>query len=43
MIKDVFSNRLFIGALAFFILTVGSSLLYMRHVEQQTAREFSGA
>ena len=41
MIKDLFSNRLFIGALAFFILTVGGSLLYMQHVKQQTARELA--
>ena len=41
MIKDFFSNRLFIGALAFFILTVGGSLLYMQHVERQTARELA--
>lgn len=34
MFKNLFSNRLFIGALAFFILCVGGSLLYMRHVEQ---------
>ncbi|MDE0398332.1 MAG: hypothetical protein OXL96_11055 [Candidatus Poribacteria bacterium] len=37
MFKDLFSNRLFIGALAFFILCVGGSLLYMRHVEQTEA------
>ena len=41
MIKDLFSNRLFIGALAFFILTVGGSLLYMQHVKRQTARELA--
>ena len=41
MLKDLFSNRLFIGALAFFILTVGGSLLYMQHVERQTARELA--
>lgn len=34
MFRDLFSNRLFIGALAFFLLCVGGSLLYMRHVEQ---------
>ena len=39
MLKDLFRNRLFIGALAFFVLCVGGSLLYMQHVEQQSARE----
>ncbi|MXZ81658.1 MAG: hypothetical protein F4Z15_09985 [Gammaproteobacteria bacterium] len=38
MFKNLFSNRLFIGALAFFILCVGGSLLYMQHVKEQTAR-----
>ena len=38
MLKDLFSNRLFIGALAFFILCVGGSLLYMQHVEKQTKK-----
>lgn len=38
MLKDLFSNRLFIGALAFFILCVGGSLLYMQHVKGQTAK-----
>ena len=37
MFKDLFSNRLLIGALAFFVLCVCGSLLYMQHVEQQTA------
>ncbi len=35
MLKDLFQNRLFIGALAFFVLCVGGSLLYMQHVAQQ--------
>ncbi len=39
MLKDVFSNRLFIGVLAFFVLCVGGSLLYMQHVSKQSARE----
>ena len=39
MLKDLFQNRLFIGALAFFVFCVGGSLLYMQHVERQTARE----
>ena len=43
MFKDFFSNRLFIGALAFFVLCVVGSLLYLRHVEQQTARELAEA
>ena len=37
MLKALFSNRLFIGALAFFVLCVGGSLLYQQHVERQTA------
>lgn len=38
MFKEFFSNRLFIGALAFFILCVGGSLLYHQHVKKQTAK-----
>ncbi len=34
MLKDVFSNRLFIGALAFFVLCVGWSLLSQRIFDQ---------
>ncbi len=37
MLKDLLSNRLFIGALALFVLCVGGSLFYMQHVEQQGA------
>ena len=37
MLKELFSNRLFIGALVFFVLCVGSSLLYMWHVEREGA------
>ena len=37
MLKDLFRNRLFIGALAFFVLCVGGSLLYMQHVDRQGA------
>lgn len=37
MFKEIFSSRVFIGALLFFVLTVGSSLLYMQHVERQEA------
>ena len=41
MLKDLFRNRLFIGALAFFVFCVVGSLLYMQHVEQQSARELA--
>lgn len=41
MLKVLFNNRLFIGALAFFILCVGSSLLYWQHVERQGAEELA--
>ena len=37
MLKDLFSNRLFIGALAFFIFCVAGSLLYMHHENQKGA------
>lgn len=37
MLKDLFQNRLFIGALVFFVLCVGGSLLYMWHVEREGA------
>ena len=36
MLKDLFQNRLFIGALAFFVLCVGRSLLYQQHVYKET-------
>ena len=36
MLKNLFSNRLFIGALAFFILCVVGSLLYQQHVYKET-------
>lgn len=38
MLKDLFSNRLFIGALAFLVLCVGGSMLYYQHVKEQTAK-----
>ena len=41
MLKDFFSNRLFIGALAFFILCVAGSLLYQQHVKRQSVRELA--
>ena len=37
MLANIFTNRLFIGALAFFVLCVGGSLLYMQHVNRQGA------
>ena len=37
MLKDIFQNRLFIGALVFFVFCVGGSLLYMWHVEREGA------
>ncbi len=37
MFKELFSNRLFIGVLAFFVLCVAGSLLYMQHVKRQDA------
>ena len=41
MFKDVFNNRLFIGALAFFTLCVAGSLLYMQHEKQKGAAELA--
>ena len=38
MFANILKNRLFIGALAFFVLCVVGSLLYMQHVKQQTVR-----
>ncbi len=35
MFKELFSNRLFIGALVLFIFCVVGSLLYMQHVKRQ--------
>ena len=37
MFKELFSNRLFIGALVFFVLCVAGSLLYMHHENQKGA------
>ena len=39
MFKDLFSNRLFIGAFAIFIFCVGGSLFYMQHVTQKGEKE----
>ena len=41
MFKELFSNRLFIGALAFFILCVVGGSLYISHVEKQDAEELA--
>ena len=41
MLKELFSNRLFIGALAFFILCVVGGTLYISHVEKQGAEELA--
>ncbi|MYH80006.1 hypothetical protein F4009_11605 [Candidatus Poribacteria bacterium] len=43
MLKDLFSNRLFIGALVFFIFCVVGSLLYQQHVERQAAEALAEA
>ena len=37
MFRDIFTNRLFIGALAFFVLCVAGSLLYMHHENKKGA------
>ena len=39
MFKDLFSNRLLIGAFAFFLFCVGGSLLYSWHVQRSTEAE----
>ena len=41
MLKELFSNRLFIGALAFFILSVVGGMLYISHVEKQGAEKLA--
>ena len=41
MFKDLFSNRLFIGALAFFIFCVVGSLLYMQHETQKGEKDLA--
>ena len=35
MLKALFSNRLFIGALAFFVLMIVGGTLYLRHIQRQ--------
>ena len=37
MFKSLFSNRLFIGALVFFVLMTVGGTLYMQHVDRQSA------
>ena len=41
MLKDLFSNRLFMGALAFFTLCVGGSLFYSHHEKQKGEAELA--
>ena len=41
MLKDLFSNRLFLGAFAFFVLIVVSGTLYLQYVERQTAEKLA--
>ena len=41
MLKELFSNRLFIGALAFFILSVVGGTLYISHVERKGVEQSS--
>lgn len=41
MLKELFSNRLFIGALAFLILCVVGGTLYISHVEKQDVAELA--
>ncbi len=41
MLANIFTNRLFIGALAFFVLCVGGSLLYMQYVKTQRVKVIS--
>ena len=39
MFRDLFSNRLFIGALVFFVLIVVGGTLYLRHIENEAQQE----
>ena len=41
MLKALFHNRLFMGALAFFVLCVGGSLLYQQHVRHQDGEKLA--
>lgn len=42
MFRDIFTNRLFMGAFAFFILCVAGSLLYMHHENQKGSEYAAG-
>ena len=41
MLRDLLSNRLFMGALVFFILIIIGGTFYLKHVERQTQREMA--
>ena len=41
MLKDLFSNRLFIGGLVFFIFCVAVSLFYMQYVQRMDAEKLA--
>ena len=41
MLRDILSNRLFMGALAFFVLIVVGGTLYLKHVERETVEELA--
>ncbi len=41
MLKDLLTNRLFVGALAFFVLMVVSGMLYIKQVERQEAEKLA--
>lgn len=39
MLRDIFSSKAVLAGFTFFVVMVGSSLLYMQHVKRQVARE----
>ena len=41
MLKQLLTNRLFIGALAFFVIFVVGCVLYLRHVEREAQQGVS--
>ena len=41
MLRDILSNRFFMGALAFFVLIVVGGTLYLKHVERQMVQEMA--
>lgn len=41
MLRDLLSNRLFMGALAFFVLIIIGGTFYLKYVERQTQREMA--